>query len=124
MLRLFRNRAWCLVTAVLLALGTTTAAFDELLHASGRAHDTACVPVLDVAHDASSHRVDATDEGTGGEGHCLACHFARTPRHGAQPATHGHHVDEPRAVKPAVAVASVASAVLDNLPPRSPPQLS
>jgi hypothetical protein len=122
MLGLFRNRAWCLVTAVLLALGTTTAAFDELLHAAGRMHDLACVAAVDVAHDASSHRVSAPEPGHSGEGHCLACHFARTPRLGAQVATHGHHADEPRAIKPPVFVAPVAAAVLDNLPPRSPPQ--
>ena len=41
MLRVFRTRALCIVTALVLAVGTTTAAFDELLH-TGAAHDVAC----------------------------------------------------------------------------------
>ena len=46
MLRIFRARAWCVVTAAVLALATTTAAFDKALH-TGEAHDADCVPAPD-----------------------------------------------------------------------------
>jgi hypothetical protein len=124
MLRLFRARAWCLVTAILLAAGTTTAGFDELLHATGTAHDAACAPAIDLAHDASSHRVEAPDNAASGDGHCVACHLARTSRLGAQSASYGVHADEPRALVAAPATPFVVSAVLDSLPPRSPPTLA
>ncbi|MGH8187225.1 MAG: hypothetical protein ACREUC_11730, partial [Steroidobacteraceae bacterium] len=93
MLRLFRTRAWCVVTAAVLAVGTTTAAFDKVLHAGGT-HDVDCVPGLDVAHDGASHRFSATTDSTGADSHCLACHVARAPRLGAQTASAAGDVDD------------------------------
>ena len=121
MLRLFRARACCLVTVIALASGTMAAACGELLHA-GRSHDAACVP--GAAHDASSHRYRApADEGNTHD-HCVGCHFARSPRIGAQSITHGGHRDEASPLRPVAALGSARAAALDNLPPRSPPSLS
>lgn len=44
MLRLFRARAACLLTSLVLAVGATAASLDPFLHA-GDAHDTNCVAV-------------------------------------------------------------------------------
>jgi hypothetical protein len=123
MLRLFRARAWCLITAIALAAGTTTAAFGELLHA-GASHDAGCAPTAASAHDASSHRVTSpADEGSAHD-HCVGCHFARSLRIGAQSVIHGEHVDETRSLRPVAAIGSARAAALDSLPPRSPPRLS
>jgi mono/diheme cytochrome c family protein len=123
MLRLFRVRAWCWLTALVLAVGTSTAALDELLHA-GTAHDFACAPGVDVAHDASSHRFQARADSGGHDGHCVACHFARASRVGAQSASMGEHADEARAPQSVPTIGSARAAALDSLPPRSPPRLS
>ncbi|MGH9349520.1 MAG: hypothetical protein ACRD26_19900 [Vicinamibacterales bacterium] len=123
MLRLFRVRSWCLVTAVVLAVGTTTAAFDELLHA-GASHDAPCVAPLDVAHDASSHRFQAPSSDASGKGHCVACHLARSPRIGAQPASVVCLAVEARAPRPIMTIGAARAAALANLPSRSPPPLS
>lgn len=123
MLRLFRARVCCFVTALALAVGTTTAALGELLHA-GTSHDAPCVGTIDAAHDASSHRFKApADEGSSDD-HCVGCHFARSPRIGGHSLTHGAHVDETCALPPLPAIGSARAAALDNLPPRSPPSLS
>jgi hypothetical protein len=123
MLRLFRARGCCLLTALALAVGTTTAAFGELLHA-GPSHDVACAPAAGEAHDASSHRFKApADEGSADE-HCVGCHFARSPRIGAQSLSHSGHVDEACSLRPVAAIGSARAASLDSLPPRSPPSLS
>jgi hypothetical protein len=121
MLRLFRARACCLITAVLLAAGTTTAAYDELLHA-WTSHDVACAPVSDVAHDASSHRVKAPGDPAPHDSHCVGCHLARAPRVGAQPASFAAHCEDVPLVRPVATIGSARAAALDNLPPRSPPQ--
>lgn len=123
MLRLFRVRACCLATAVLLAVGTTTAAFEELLHA-GEAHDAACAPALLADHDASSHRVQTPDDTNDGAGHCVACHLARAPRLGTQSASLVGHVDNAAIPRPAPTIGSARAAALAGLPPRSPPPLS
>jgi hypothetical protein len=123
MLRLFRARVCCLVTALALAAGTTTAAFGELLHAS-TSHDAGCAPTGDAAHDASSHRFKApADEGSSHD-HCVGCHFARSLRIGAHPPIHGGHVDDACSLRPVAAIGSARAASLDNLPPRSPPSFS
>ena len=123
MLRLFRARAWCLITAIILAIGTTSTAFDELLHA-GTEHDIACLPVVDVAHDAANHRVNAPGDDGAADDHCVACHFARSPRAGPQPVGTSSHVRQTSPVRPITAIGSARAAALDNLPPRSPPRLA
>ena len=123
MLQFFRVRACCLVTALVLAAGTTTTAFDTLLHA-GTAHDVACVPDVDVAHDASSHRVRPPGDAANPDHHCVGCHLARTPRLGPQTTSTGAHVEEASALRPMAAIGSARAAALDNLPPRSPPSVS
>jgi hypothetical protein len=123
MLRLFRARACCLVTALALAVGTTTAALDELLHA-GTSHDAACVATIDGPHDASSHRFKAPADEGNSDGHCVGCHFARSPRIGGHSLTHIGHVDESCSLPPVAAIGSARAASLDSLPPRSPPSLS
>ena len=123
MLRLFRARACCLVTALALAMGTTTAVFGELLHA-GTSHDAGCVATRDAAHDASSHRFKAPADEASSDDHCVGCHFARSPRIGGHALTHGEHVDEACPPRPVAAIGSARAAALDSLPPRSPPSLS
>ena len=123
MLRLFRARACCLVTALALAVGTSTAALGELLHA-GTSHDAGCVSLVDPSHDASSHRFKAPADERSADHHCVGCHFARAPRIGAQSVTHGEQVDEPCSLPPVAAIGSARAAALDSLPPRSPPSLS
>jgi hypothetical protein len=108
-----------LITAVLLTAGTTTAAFDELLH--GVSHDVACESIGDVAHDSSGHRVKASGDPAAHDPHCVGCHFARTPRIGAQPASFAPHSEDVAAVRPIAAIGSARAATLDNLPPRAPP---
>ena len=121
MMRLFRARACCLITAVLLTVGTTTAAYDELLHGGG-SHDVACAPASDVAHDAANHRVKAPADPAAHDTHCVGCHFARTPRVGAQPASYAPHSEDVAAVRPIEVIGSARAAALDNLPPRAPPR--
>jgi len=123
MLRLFRARAWCLITAVVLAIGTTSTAFQELLHA-GTPHDIACLPVVDVAHDAANHRVSARGDDVAAADHCVACHFARSPRLGPQWVAASGHIRETVPARPTAAIGSARAAALDNLPPRSPPRLA
>jgi hypothetical protein len=122
MLRLFRARACCLLTTVILAVGTTATGMSELLHA-GTLHDPACVPSLDVVHDASTHRFRAAADEGGAEHHCIACHLARAPRLGSQSASGIVHVEAARPVRPIAAIGFVRAATLDNLPSRSPPRL-
>ena len=122
MLRLFRMRAWCLVAALLPVVGTTTAAFDELLHA-GASHDVACVSGS-APHDASSHRFKAPGGEAAADDHCVGCHLARAPRVGAQAATHAAHVAEASTPRPIAAIGSARAAALDSLPPRAPPHRS
>lgn len=120
MLRLFRTRAWCVVTAAVLAVGTTTAAFDKILHA-GATHDVDCVPGLAVAHDGSSHRFAATSDTPGAASHCIACHVARAPRLGAQSASAAGDVDDAGAHRPIASIGAARPPALACLPARSPP---
>lgn len=124
MLRLFRVRAWCLITAVLLAVGTTTAAFDEFLHAGTPSHDAGCAPLLEIPHDASNHRVGAEPEDVHATGHCVACHWARSPRLGAQSLTIATAADEALADQPIRTIGAVRPAAISGLPARSPPRFS
>jgi hypothetical protein len=121
--RLVRSRACCLVTALLLAVGTVGAAVDELVHGGG-AHDAACVPVGDLAHDASGHAVETAPDTADRHDHCVGCHLARAPRVGAQRFSYAAHCGESAAPRPVPAIGSARAAALDNLPPRSPPPRS
>jgi hypothetical protein len=123
MLRLFRARATCVVTAVILTVGTTTAAFDKLLHA-GATHDVECVPGLDFAHDGSSHRFVAAQDSAGADSHCIACHVMRAPRLGAQSASAIGDADEADAHRPIASIGAARPPALANLPARSPPRRS
>ena len=123
MLRLLRVRACCLIAALLVAAGTTSTAFDELLHA-GASHDIACVPVGDVGHDPSSHRVAAPEDDAAAHEHCVGCHLARAPRLGTQSVSYAGHIDETSSARPIAAIGSARAAALDSLPPRSPPPRS
>jgi hypothetical protein len=122
MVRRFRARLSCLLTAAVLALGTTATSLGELLHAAAP-HDLACAPAVDVAHDAASHRVEAPNASDAATHHCVACHLARAPRLGAQAATYVARVETGRTHRPAAAIGSARAASLDLLPPRSPPRL-
>jgi hypothetical protein len=123
MLRLFRARACCALTAVVLAVATTTVALEELLHA-GSAHDVGCLAAADVGHDPSSHRFQAPTDERDSDTHCVACHLARAPRVGATVASAVGRADEGRAPRPIPAIGSARAAALASLPPRSPPRLS
>jgi hypothetical protein len=123
MLRLFRVRVSCLITSLVLAVGTTATGLTELLHA-GASHDVACVPGVDVIHDASTHRFQAATDDSIGEHHCVACHLARAPRLGAHSASGTAHVEAARPVPPIAAIGFARAASLDSLPPRSPPRLA
>lgn len=123
MLRVFRARAWCVVTAAILAIATTTAAFDKALH-TGATHDVDCVQVVDVAHDGASHRVSATSDSTATDSHCIACHVARAPRLGAQSASTVGDVDDLGMHRPIASIGAVRPAALASLPARSPPRTS
>jgi hypothetical protein len=122
MVRRFRARAWCLLTVAVLALGTTATSLGEALHAAAP-HDLACTPASDPAHDPSSHQVRAPLDADGASHHCVACHLARSPRTGAQQATHAARRETGIPLRPAAAIGSALSAALDLLPPRSPPRL-
>ena len=120
MLRLFRARISCLITAILLAAGTTTASFDEFLHA-GDSHDEACAPAGDFRHDASKHRIGAAKSSKDGSQHCVACHFARAPRLGAQSPLVAARSTEVRLQRPLRSIDGATSPHLSNLSGRSPP---
>lgn len=124
MLGVFRARACCLVTAVVLAASTATVTVGELLHA-GTAHDADCRPAAEPSHDAGSHRYEAVPTATPeADDHCLACHLARAPRVGAESAAPG--VPGAEAVTRRLsdsADAALGPAVL-VLQPRSPPGLA
>lgn len=121
MLAFFRVRMWCLVTAVVLAVGTTTAAFEELRH-TGTPHDAACARAVGASHDASKHRVEpAPASGDAQSDHCVACHLARAPRLGAQAASTGAHVQEGVAHRPIASIGAARPTALASLPSRSPP---
>jgi len=125
MLRLFRGRALCIVTALVLAVGTTTAAFDKILHAGTSSHDVACaLPGFDAAHDGSSHRFTASADTSNGEGHCVACHIARAPRLSAQGVSVAGRGDESDMDRPILSIGSARPPALAGLPARSPPRLS
>jgi hypothetical protein len=117
--RLFRARACGLITAVLLAAGTTSAALDQFLH--GTASHDACASLDDLGHDASTHRFDAPEGGPSPDGHCVGCHLARAPRAGAQAVSILGHAGETATLRPIAAIGSARAAALDGLPPRSPP---
>lgn len=121
--RLFRVRAWCLATAMSLALSTAGASFEALLH-GGDVHDACCTPA--VQHDESAHRYQAA----GGSGpelpghHCLACHWARwfrldgiTTAAAARLADAGVHA-------PVRTIGRTLPAALTGLPSRAPPRFS
>jgi hypothetical protein len=111
------------VTAAVLAIATTTAAFDKALHA-GETHDADCVPVIDAAHDGASHRFSAPSDSTGADSHCVACHVARAPRLGAQSASAVGDVDALGMHHPIASIGVVRPPALENLPARSPPRIS
>jgi hypothetical protein len=122
MVRRFRARLSCLLTAAVLTLGTTATSLGELLHAAAP-HDLACAPAVDVAHDAASHQVATPDTADPASHHCVACHLARSPRLGAQATSHVARAEAGRLHPPAAVIGSACAASLDLLPPRSPPRL-
>jgi hypothetical protein len=122
MLRLFRVRACCLVTALALAAGTAGASLDLLLHADA-AHADACVP-MNVGHDASAHRIQAAGSSDTHATHCVACHWARSLRLRAESAAPAHRPDESGPRRVAQTIGVVSAPALAHLPPRSPPQFA
>ncbi len=123
MLRLFRVRLWCLVTALFLGAGTSTATISELLHA-GTPHDADCASPLDIAHDASSHRVRSTTDAAGGVGHCFACHWARSFRIGTDPVSVTVRLDDAGDHALISSIGAVLAPPLLQLPARSPPRVA
>jgi hypothetical protein len=123
MLRLFRTRAWCVVTALVLAAGTTTTALDGLLHTRAP-HDAACVTTVEAPHDATSHRVAAVDAQGAHTGHCVACHLARTPRLNQHATSVAVLTDEAAGPRPTPSIGSIRASELARLPARSPPGLA
>lgn len=122
MMRLFRVRACCLVTALVLAVGTAGASMAALLHEGG-SHDPGCAPRADAPHHAGAHpflgpSADAPDANAE---HCVACHWARAFRLG----THSEPVAAP--VPAAGAPQAPANAdewpapALASVPARAPP---
>lgn len=123
MLRLFRVRACCLVTALFLAAGTTVASFDELLHA-GASHDAGCNSA-DVLHDAANHHVQATP-GSASHAplHCVACHWARAPHLRGQAGLTAARADE-FGFQPLIRSIGIAlPAQISGISGRSPPRLA
>jgi hypothetical protein len=122
MLRVFRVRAWCLATALVLALGTATASFEALLHVDG-AHDDACAPTVAGPHDESAHRIRSASaaDHDGQATHCLACHWARSFRLFTASLPAAPKVDERGTPRLASHPAPIVAPTLANLAPRSPP---
>jgi hypothetical protein len=123
MLRLFRARVSCLLTAILLAASTTTASLDEFLH-GGDSHDPACATTAGFGHDASNHRIGAPQAAEDAPQHCVACHLARAPRLGAQSALVAAQTTESFVLRLHDSVDSASSAELSRVPGRSPPSLA
>jgi hypothetical protein len=124
MLRRLRVRAWCLTTAVLLAVGTASASFDALLH-GGDVHDPACAPAFTAPHDATAHGFQSVPRDEAEDGiHCVACHLARSLRLRAEAATPAARPDEPRTLHATWTIGATRAPALDNLHPRSPPRVA
>jgi len=121
MLRLFRVRAACLATTVLLAVGTVGASLESLSHVDA-AHADACLTVS-AAHDASAHRIGAgSDPHEGGTPHCLACHWARSLRFGVEAIADAGRPDDSFTLTAARTARCAPAPVRSNLQPRSPPR--
>ena len=122
MLRLFRVRAWCLATALFLAMGTAGTSLELLLHADTAHHVDPCADAI-LAHQESAHRIAAPDDdaGQGGPAHCVACHLARAFRLRSEGASLAARPDTGRAVRVPPSIGIALSPALSNLPPRSPP---
>jgi len=125
MLRFFRVRAWCLVTAVFLAAGTASASLDALLHV-GAAHDDACSPTVAGPHDASAHRIIAgsASDPDGAASHCLACHWARSFRIFTASTPAAPDLDARGTFGRAAPLDPIVAPVLSHLAPRSPPHVA
>jgi hypothetical protein len=122
MLRVFRIRAWCLVTALCLTVGTASASLEVLLHGD-RAHDDACAPVMAGPHDASAHHFQdsSSDDRDPNGTHCLACHWARSFRIFTASTPAAPNLQQDGAPCVAVHAAPLVAPVLAHLAPRSPP---
>jgi hypothetical protein len=121
MFRRLRVRAWCLATALVLALSTAGASFEVLLHDKA-GHDPACVSGF-APHDPSAHRFQnassstSTDHGS----HCLACHWARSFRHTSSSAHATPRLADAGAHRVARHIGHAGAPALAQLPARSPP---
>jgi len=123
MLRIFRARVCCLVTSLVLAIGTTTASLDQFVHA-GDSHDGGYASVV-TKHDAARHQVRAAQPSNDDASeHCVACHLARAPRSGAQATAIALRGGETLATAPVYSVGFPSSAALSRVPGRSPPRLA
>jgi hypothetical protein len=123
MLGLFRLRAWCLATALSLAVGTAGASFEALLHPAD-SHDPCCPRA--VEHDEAAHRYQPADSaGDDGAGHhCLACHASRSFRLDGGSAAAAAPPDDSRLHAPARTIGRTLAPALAGLPARSPPRFS
>jgi hypothetical protein len=126
MLRLFRVRACCLATAVFLVLGTAGSSFDLLLHRDVAHHSDPCATPVPVPHDAAAHRItDGVAQRTDETGtHCLACHFARALRLGAEHPSLAARLDDGRALCVPPTIGHALAPALANLQLRSPPRVA
>ncbi len=123
MSRLFRMRAWCLATALSLAVGTAGASFEALLH-GGDVHDACCPPA--VQHDENAHRYRAAG-GSAPEPsghHCLACHWARWFRLAGITTDGAARLADAGVLAPVQTIGRTLPAALTGLPSRAPPRFS
>jgi len=79
MVRLIRTGAAWVIALLVLSLTTV-----EMPHMGGAHHDLD-LDIIVVAHDASAHHVSDGQIQSARSEHCLACHWGRSFRPGAEP---------------------------------------
>lgn len=123
MLRLFRVRAWCLATALFLAMGTAGTSLDVLLHGGAAHHNDPCAAETIAAHDEAAHRIAGppNQDADGAGSHCVACHLARALRLRTEPASLSTLPDDGRTLGVPSSIGIALAPVLANAQPRSPP---
>jgi cytochrome c553 len=125
-LRFFRVRAWCLATALFLAVGTAGSSLDFLLHGDAAHHADPCVAPVTVAHDESAHRITAEpgERADDAATHCVACHLARALRLRSDPPSLAERPDDARTLRVPPSIGVALAPPLANLQPRSPPRVA